>query len=269
MTRSKKKQNKGLFTKVVKLIIASGVIGFLVLIYAVDRSVVISWQRETWSIFDLTLLLTTAILMLLGWCFIGIVRMLKNQGRPNYPLAADAEHVPGSEQGAGAEKLIIDSPHLQKPVSRFLELLFSLTVWGVFIYLLQSITTVLFWRFGLKLLSVQVLSASAIDGTTRTLIQTFYFAIIVMLTLVGWAQWNYWRFGRLNRRSERPLVTDEEVSSHFALSVENVQRIRKMKIAYISRGAIGSASSSVDQQVINCTIREEGDYVAVYPKNNP
>ena len=129
------------------------------------------------------------------------------------------------------KSLIINQPSLQKPVVRGLQVLFSATVWGIFLYFLQTLFTTVAWITSGNFLYSHSISPKAIEGTKNLFIQSCWFAAIVFLLLFSWATWNYWRFGRLERRKARPVIPDEVVALHYNLPLQAVHNAKAAKIA--------------------------------------
>lgn len=129
--------------------------------------------------------------------------------------------------------LIIDSPKLQRPVTRMAEACFSVVVWLYFFQLLQSLWATFFWLLGLDRVYNLALPEEAVAGTLETMMLLFYTALVSFGVLFAWAQWNYWRYGRLERRRPRPQVEVEEVAAAFSLTVAAVQQAQLAQLAYI------------------------------------
>jgi biofilm PGA synthesis protein PgaD len=69
----------------------------------------------------------------------------------------------------------------------------------------------------------------------------FYTLIIFCLgaSLLLWAYYNYFRFRGIERRKERPRVTIDELSEHYRIAAEELERWRRSRRLVIHHSADG------------------------------
>lgn len=135
--------------------------------------------------------------------------------------------------------LVINQSALQKPVVRGLEILVSVSVWGLFLYFFHSFFTAVSWILGGRLLYGDSLSPSMIEGTETILLISFLFALAMFLVMFSWAQWNYWRFGRLERRKPRPPVPCSVIAAQYGIPERIVHKATTVKVARILTQEVG------------------------------
>ena len=133
-----------------------------------------------------------------------------------------------------AREVIIVHPEMKTPLLLRLEMLVSLTAWGVLLYLLQSLFTTGAWLAGGYLMFFQVFNAQATEGTVTMLVYSVYWAGVIFAAFYVWANWNLFRFGGLDRRKARPAPSNTKIASDMKVSLGMLQQAQMAKVAKVT-----------------------------------
>ena len=105
-----------------------------------------------------------------------------------------------------------DEKKKDSKVQRAIALFASISLWAIFLYLLQFFMTSLFLAFAAIFLYGQLFTSEAAAGTWELVIFAGIVSVIAFLVLLIWAVWNKALYGGLDRRKPRPMPPDEEIA---------------------------------------------------------
>ncbi|MHB8741941.1 MAG: poly-beta-1,6-N-acetyl-D-glucosamine biosynthesis protein PgaD [Sulfuricaulis sp.] len=131
------------------------------------------------------------------------------------------------------------------------ELLVTMIFWGLWIYLITPLISLLLWFAGIYLFVNRMVTLGGYQAFAQQLVKygSIVFGMWVALSL--WVLWNLRRYGKRNRRIELPPhVTDLQLAEAMYLSVETISRLHSARQIYLyfdsnERPVIEKASSEV------------------------
>jgi poly-beta-1,6-N-acetyl-D-glucosamine biosynthesis protein PgaD len=107
-----------------------------------------------------------------------------------------------------------DEKRRDSSLKKGIAFLASVSLWAIFLYLLQFFLTSLFLAFAAVYLYGQLFTTEAAAGTWALVEFSVVVSVIAFLLLLGWATWNKVLYGGLDRRKPRPMPTE--------LAIENL-----------------------------------------------
>ena len=138
--------------------------------------------------------------------------------------------------------LIIDSPQLQKPLTKFSYAFLTFLFWLLWVYLWVPLFSALAWLFGARLFYEHMIVLGGYEGFLQLMGWYALAIVVISAVLIVWALYNQLRFrGRERRRFVEP-VTVYELSSFFHVDPNGLARWRESKRIRISiddNGKIG------------------------------
>lgn len=138
---------------------------------------------------------------------------------------------------------IIRRPELQPKGQRTLFRVITAGAWGVWIYLLLPLISLLAWLFGLDYARHYLLNADEVDMYGTLLV---YGAIIAAaaLIIVTWSKYNGIRYRGGNRREAFPPVTPEMQCERFQVDRATLDMLHSGKVLLMDID---------DREAIRCT----------------
>ena len=119
-----------------------------------------------------------------------------------------------------------DEKKKDSKVQRAIALFASISLWAIFLYLLQFFMTSLFLAFAAIFLYGQLFTSEAAAGTWELVIFASSVSVIAFLVLLIWAVWNKALYGGLDRRKPRPMPPDEEIAALYGHPLTDLQAAR-------------------------------------------
>jgi poly-beta-1,6-N-acetyl-D-glucosamine biosynthesis protein PgaD len=115
------------------------------------------------------------------------------------------------------DSIIIDQPELKSTSRLVIEGLVTTTFWGLFLYSLAPIVTILLWFFGIKFIYFELIEQQEFWRLLKMLRQGSY--LILCILLVYWV-WIYHNILLLRRRGERrcsraSITLDEDLARSY------------------------------------------------------
>ena len=108
----------------------------------------------------------------------------------------------------------------------------TLTVlfWGVWIYLVMPLLSLLLWLAGIYLFVDRMITLGGYHAFADQLLNYGLAVLIMWLLLTLWVVWNVARYGRRERRNVRPQhVSDKQMAATMGLTAATVSRLRSHK----------------------------------------
>ncbi len=152
--------------------------------------------------------------------------------------------------------LIIESPHRQGGMRRFIQSGITLFFWGVWIYLMLPLIAPLIAAAGLE----HSLFVSAVSADHLQLVFPILFFIgVVMLIMELWVVYNIFLHRRRSRRDPLSIVYQNDLASHFGVSSNKLagwHRSGQMTIWLTEHGGIHDVRMEKPSSVVS--LRSDG-----------
>lgn len=140
---------------------------------------------------------------------------------------------------------IIDKSELLKPRQKVTALGITLIFWGVFLYLLQPVLSLLAWSLNIHIFYNHMI----VLGGYQAFIETMYFYLAVIITLGGglifWGLINFWRFKNKNARSTSEVTSVRDIAHDFGLEekqLEHYQQSQRVLVKFDRDGKVSELS---------------------------
>lgn len=121
---------------------------------------------------------------------------------------------------------------------RVLELTITVIMWGLWVYLITPLVSLLLWLIGIYLFVNRMIMLGGYQAFAEQLVNYGTVVFVMWLGLTLWVLWNLYRYGRMERRTERPShVTDAEMAESMNLSTETIRDMRASRRIALYFGA--------------------------------
>jgi poly-beta-1,6-N-acetyl-D-glucosamine biosynthesis protein PgaD len=129
----------------------------------------------------------------------------------------------------------------RSPLRRVAENFITIVCWGIYLYLILPLFTMVMWSLGVKTFYDQFIGARGYEDLRNLLKDGGITFFVVLLVLLIWTYYNYlWFKRRGERRGNRPLVnSDPWFAEQLCCSVENLETIRKSRRLVINTEETG------------------------------
>ncbi len=136
--------------------------------------------------------------------------------------------------------LVIDTPSVQSLRQKYISALLTFIFWVIWIFLFTPLITLLGWLLGIHLVYFQMIE---LEGS-KAVIENFG-AFLECLAAIGgslsaWAYYNYWRFGKIDRRTQLPPVTNDQLSAFFHVEESSLSAQQENKCLSVSFDEAGN-----------------------------
>lgn len=113
---------------------------------------------------------------------------------------------------------------------RLAELLVTVVFWGLWVYLVMPLVSLLLWFAGIYLFVDRMISMGGYRTFADQLVHYTAAVLVMWLLLTGWVLWNQTRYGRNERRTVRPPhVSETNMAKAMGLAPETVRSLRAKK----------------------------------------
>lgn len=113
---------------------------------------------------------------------------------------------------------------------RAAELTLTMIFWGVWIYLVMPLISLLLWLGGVYLFVDRMITLGGYRTFADQLVNYGATVLIMWALLTLWVLWNLGRYGRNERRNVRPRhVSDKQMATSMGLKSDMVARLRSRK----------------------------------------
>jgi biofilm PGA synthesis N-glycosyltransferase PgaC len=125
--------------------------------------------------------------------------------------------------------LFIDHP-IVVYARRVTELTVTVLFWGVWIYLVMPLLSLLLWLAGIYLFVDRMITLGGYRAFADQLANYGVAVLVMWMLLTLWVVWNVARYGRRERRNVRPRhVSDKQMAATMGLTAAAVARLRSHK----------------------------------------
>lgn len=132
-----------------------------------------------------------------------------------------------------AEVFIKDE--VRSPVRRVVEDFITVVCWGIYLYLLLPLFTLVLWVFGIQTIYDQIIGAKGYEELIRVLQLGGITTLVIFLIVSGWTYYNYiWFLRRGERRGGQVRISsDVEMAGMLgtdSTAMEEIRRSRRMEV---------------------------------------
>jgi biofilm PGA synthesis protein PgaD len=122
----------------------------------------------------------------------------------------------------------------RRPLPTGILSLLTLLFWGIWLYLVLPLVSLLLWFFGVRLF-IQEIAKGAYEGLRASLTAYSLILLVLVALLALWIAWNVSRYGgRHDRRTvRREDVTDGEVQKWFRLDGSLLSVLRGERFVHV------------------------------------
>lgn len=127
---------------------------------------------------------------------------------------------------------------LEHPIMLFSRRVAELTVtvifWGLWIYLITPLLSLLLWYIGISLFVDRMVTLGGYEAFARQMVNYGSVVVVMWLLLTLWVVWNLHRYGQRNRRMALPPhVTKAQMAEAMHLTQESIRRLNASRITYM------------------------------------
>lgn len=135
-----------------------------------------------------------------------------------------------SGQGASHAEVFIKD-EVRSPVRRVVEDFITVVCWGIYLYLLLPMFTLVLWVFGIQTIYDQIIGAKGYEELIRVLQIGGITTLVIFLIISGWTYYNYlWFLRRGERRGGQVKISsDVEMSGMLGTDSTAMEEIRKSR----------------------------------------
>jgi len=118
---------------------------------------------------------------------------------------------------------------------RFVEDTITVVCWGIYLYLLLPLLTLVLWVFGVQTIYDQIIGEKGYEELARLMQNGGITVLVIFLIVSGWTYYNYlWFLRRGERRGGRVKISsDVEMAGMLgtdSAALEEIRKARRMEI---------------------------------------
>ena len=114
------------------------------------------------------------------------------------------------------------------------ELLITIVFWGLWIYLITPLLSLLLWMGGVYLFVDRMIAMGGYQTFASHLVDYSITIFVMWLLLTLWVLWNLLRYGKRNRRSTGPgLVTSQDIAATIGSEPATVDQLRASREIFL------------------------------------
>ena len=123
---------------------------------------------------------------------------------------------------------IISKDEIKSPLRRVVENFITVVCWGIYLYLMLPLFTLVLWVFGIRTIYDQIVGAGGYEGLLHLLKNGGITTLVIVAIIWGWARYNYLRFKyHGERRMSRVRITsDDEIGRWLGVESRAMAPIR-------------------------------------------
>ena len=120
---------------------------------------------------------------------------------------------------------------VKSPLRKFIEDFITVVCWGIYLYLLLPLLTLVLWVFGVQTIYDQIIGAKGYEELARLLQNGGITVLIIFLIVSGWTYYNYlWFLRRGERRGGQVKISsDVEMAGMLGTDSTAMGEIRKAR----------------------------------------
>ena len=120
---------------------------------------------------------------------------------------------------------------VKSPLRKFVEDSITVVCWGIYLYLLLPLFTLVLWVFGIQTIYDQIIGEKGYEELARLLQNGGITVLVIFLIVSGWTYYNYlWFLRRGERRGGQVKISsDVEMSGMLGTDSTAMEEIRKSR----------------------------------------
>ncbi|MDQ3205551.1 MAG: poly-beta-1,6-N-acetyl-D-glucosamine biosynthesis protein PgaD [Pseudomonadota bacterium] len=127
--------------------------------------------------------------------------------------------------------VLINAPERQSHLQRGVYSTLTLLAWGVYLYLILPLLTLLLWALGLRNSYLQLWLPDAGPAAPALLVTLPVLGLTCAALLIGWAEWNRARFQNHERRGQAEDADDAEIAAVLEVTPTLADALRHSRVA--------------------------------------
>ena len=133
-------------------------------------------------------------------------------------------------QGPPHSEIIVQD-EVKSPLRRVVEDTITVVCWGVYLYLLLPMFTLVLWIFGIQTIFDQIIGEKGYEELIRLLANGGITTLVILLLISGWTYYNYlWFMRRGERRGNQVRISsDVEMSAMLETDITAMEEIRNAR----------------------------------------
>ncbi len=133
-------------------------------------------------------------------------------------------------QGPPHSEIIVQD-EVKSPLRRVVEDTITVVCWGVYLYLLLPMFTLVLWIFGIQTIFDQIIGERGYEELIRLLANGGITTLVILLIVSGWTYYNYlWFMRRGERRGNQVRISsDVEMSALLETDITAMEEIRSAR----------------------------------------
>jgi len=118
---------------------------------------------------------------------------------------------------------------VKSPLRKFIEDTITVVCWGIYLYLLLPLFTLVLWVFGVQTIYDQIIGEKGYEELARLLQNGGVTVLVIFLIVSGWTYYNYlWFLRRGERRGGQVKISsDVEMAGMLATDSTAMEAIRR------------------------------------------
>jgi biofilm PGA synthesis protein PgaD len=137
----------------------------------------------------------------------------------------------GASHAEAVSKEVFINNEVRSPLRRVVEDFITVVCWGVYLYLLLPMFTLLLWVFGIQTIFDELIGAKGYEELIRLLQNGGITTLVIFLIISGWTYYNYiWFLRRGERRGGQVRISsDVEMAALLETDISAMEEIRKAR----------------------------------------
>ena len=135
-----------------------------------------------------------------------------------------------SGQGPSHPEVFVKD-EVKSPLRRGVENFITTVCWGIYLYLLLPIFTLVLWIFGIQTIYTELFGAKGYEELIRLLKNGGITTLVILIIISGWTYYNYFWFKRRGERRGNSvrISSDADMSALLETDVSAMEEIRKSR----------------------------------------
>jgi poly-beta-1,6-N-acetyl-D-glucosamine biosynthesis protein PgaD len=130
-------------------------------------------------------------------------------------------------QGSPHSEIFVKD-EVKSPLRRVVEDFITIVCWGVYLYLLLPLFTLVLWVFGVQTIYDQIIGEKGYEELIRLLENGGITTLVILVLVSGWTYYNYLWFKRRGERrgNQVRISSDVEMSALLETDISAMEEIR-------------------------------------------
>jgi len=126
---------------------------------------------------------------------------------------------------------ILVKDEVKSPLRRVVENFITVVCWGIYLYLLLPLFTLVLWVFGIQTVYYELFGEKGYEELVQLLKNGGITTLVILILISGWTYYNYFWFKRRGERrgNQVRISSDVDVSALLETDVSAMEEIRKSR----------------------------------------